>query len=97
MSEIERSILAYGVPDLTGANLSNARAREEFLRSIESVIRGCEPRFKSVRVAAVENTDPLDRTLRFRIDALLYADPAPEAMVFDSHLEPVTRSFALKS
>jgi len=33
--------------------------------------------------------------LRFRIDALLRADPAPEPVIFDSTLEPVTTQFAV--
>ena len=39
-----------------------------------------------------KNKDKNDRTLRFSIDATLYADPFPEIVVFDSVLEPVTRT-----
>jgi type VI secretion system protein ImpF len=38
----------------------------------------------------LDNAEPLDRTLRFRIDATLYAEPAPEPVVFDSSLQPAT-------
>ena len=44
----------------------------------------------------LKNPDPLDRALRFRIDALLHADPAPEPVVFDSELKPLTASFEVK-
>ena len=47
----------------------------------------------SVELAA--NPEPKDRTLRFRIDALLRADPAPEPVIFDSTLEPATTQFAV--
>ena len=55
-----------------------------------------EPRFKEVKVAYVENKDQKDRTLRFRIDAMLYADPTPEVIVFDSVLEPISRTVSLE-
>jgi type VI secretion system protein ImpF len=44
----------------------------------------------------LENSNPLDRTLRFRIDALLYAEPAPEPVVFDSAMEPATGNVEIK-
>ena len=68
----------------------------QFVRSIESVIRRYEPRFKSIRVTLLDNVEPLDRTLRFRVDAVVYAEPAPEAVVFDSSLEPVTGNVEVK-
>jgi type VI secretion system protein ImpF len=47
-------------------------------------------------VELVANPEPGDRTLRFRIDALLRADPSPEPVVFDSTLEPATHTFAVQ-
>ena len=88
--ELERSLVNYGLPDITGTDLGSAHRREEFRQIVEKVIRRFEPRFKSVSVAMLGNSEPLDRTLRFRIDALLYAEPAPEPVVFDSALEPAT-------
>jgi len=95
-TELDQSLVNYGIPDFTGANLASADSREEFRRVIESIIRKYEPRFKSVRVTLLDNVEPLDRTLRFRIDALVHAEPAPEPVVFDSLLEPVTRSVEVK-
>lgn len=96
LTELDQSLVNYGIPDFTGANLASADSREEFRRTIESIIRKYEPRFKSVRVTLLDNVEPLDRTLRFRIDALVHAEPAPEPVVFDSLLEPVTRSVEVK-
>lgn len=96
LSELERSLVNYGLPDFTALNLASGEGREAFRRLIETAIRRHEPRFKTVNVRLLENVEPLDRTLRFRIDALLHAEPAPEPIVFDSILEPVTCSFALK-
>jgi type VI secretion system protein ImpF len=94
--ELERSLVAYGIPDVTAADLQTQRGRREFLRRVEAVIRAFEPRFKSVRVRPVENADYVDRTLRFRVDAMMYAYPAPEPVVFDSALEPISGGFSVK-
>jgi type VI secretion system protein ImpF len=96
LADLERSLVTYGVPDITGLDLASAGRRAEFTRGIEEVIRKYEPRFTSVRVQLLDNTDQTDRTLRFRIDALLRAEPAPEPVVFDTSLEPATGTIEVK-
>jgi len=96
LDELELSIVNYGIPDFTSANMGASVDRERLRRIIEQVVRRFEPRFKSVKVALLDNADETDRTLRFRIDALLYAEPAPEPVVFDSQLEPSTSDFTVK-
>lgn len=96
--DLERSLLGYGVRDLTGANLAAESARAEFLASVEQVLRRFEPRFDpaSLRVhPGVDEGDVDTRLLRFRIEAVVLADPVPQAVVFDSQLEPAERRFAL--
>ena len=96
LDELEVSLVNYGIPDFTGTNMSLPSERQELCRLIEEVIRRYEPRFKSVKVLLRENRDDFDRTLRFRIDAVLYAEPAPEPVVFDSMLEPSSANFHVK-
>jgi len=96
LTELQRSCVSYGIPDLSGADLGNSNARRAFLRNLENTIRLFEPRFKSVRVVPIENSDFTDRTLRFRINAMLHAYPAPEPIQFDSALEPGTRNFEVR-
>jgi type VI secretion system protein ImpF len=96
LSQLEFSLVSYGLPDISGAKLGSAQNRQEFQEIVERVIRHFEPRFKSVSVEMLEQAEPLDRILRFRIDALLYAEPAPEPVIFDSALEPVTGSVKVK-
>ena len=96
LDELEFSLVNYGIPDITGADLGVSRDRGRFCQVVERVIQHFEPRFKRVVVEMLENTDPTDRTLRFRIDALLHAEPAPEPVVFDSALEPSTGSVEVK-
>jgi type VI secretion system protein ImpF len=90
--ELEKSLLNYGLPDLATVNITDTEKKKDFTRSLEQILRNFEPRFKSVNVRYLDNQDITDHTLRFRIDATLYADPAPEAVVFDSTLEPVSRT-----
>jgi type VI secretion system protein ImpF len=96
LAELNRSLVGYGLPDFTGTDMTGAEAREEFRQAVETVLRAYEPRFKTVTVHLLEGTEPLDRTLRFRIDALLYAYPAPEVVVFDSAVEPLTGDVQVK-
>lgn len=96
LEELELSLVNYGIPDITAADLGSARNRAEFRQVVETVIRQFEPRFKSVKVEMLDNVETLDRTLRFRIDALLYAEPAPEPVLFDSALQPATGNVEVK-
>jgi len=91
-SELKTSLLNYGLPDLATVNLSDKKNKTAFIDSLETLLIEFEPRFKSVNVQYLENNEALDRTVRFRIEATLYADPMPEVVVFDSVLEPVSRS-----
>src|SRR5690606_32301661 len=91
-SQLEHSLLNYGLPDLATVNITSIDKSKAFTRDLEAILRDYEPRFKSVKVQHVEAKDRSDRTLRFRIDATLYADPAPETVIFDSVLDPVSRS-----
>src|SRR5437588_591122 len=88
LKELEQSLVNYGIPDITAAQMGSTKDRQEFCRLLQTVILKNEPRLKTCKVKMLDNTEPLDRTLRFRIDALMHADPAPEPVVFDSSLQP---------
>jgi len=91
-TELKKSLVSYGLPDLATVNISDKVKRNAFVKDLELLLIEFEPRFKSVAVNYLENADKLDRTLRFRIDATMYADPSPVTIVFDSVLEPVSRT-----
>lgn len=93
--ELKKSLLSYGLPDLATINILDKAKRNIFVKDLETLLIDFEPRFKSVTVNCLENSDSLDRTLRFRIDAIMYADPSPVTIVFDSILEPVSRTVNL--
>lgn len=94
--EVEKSLLNYGLPDLATINITDANKRDEFTAKLQSTLIEYEPRFKSVKVSYIDNKDDTDRTIRFRIDAVIYADPLPQVVVFDSILESVTRTVSVK-
>jgi len=96
LDALDVSLVNYGIPDFTGASMGTPSSREQLRQVVEQVIRKFEPRFKSVRVKLLEHADETDRSLRLRIDALLYAEPAPEPVIFDSQLEPTSGNFAVK-
>src|SRR5882724_12040684 len=71
LKELERSLINYGIPDLTASNMGSAQDREKLCAALQKIIARHEPRFKTVRVTLQDSSDVMDRTLRFRIDAML--------------------------
>jgi type VI secretion system protein ImpF len=96
LNELDKSVVNYGIPDFSGAGFGALTRRQDFRKIIEQAIRTFEPRLKNVRVELIESDEPLDRVLRFRINAVLPMKPAPETVVFDSSLEPISSSFQVK-
>jgi len=94
--EVEKSLFNYGLPDLATINIMDEGLRKKFITELESTLKSYEPRFKSVKVTFIENAESIDRTLRFRINTVIYADPLPEVVVYDSMLDSVTRSLNIK-
>ena len=90
-AELDSSILNYGVTTVTSADLSTDDNRERFRAAVERTIQRFEPRFLRVSVSLIDDAERVDRTLRFRIEALVQAKPAPEPIVFDSVLDPSTQ------
>jgi len=90
------SLLEYGVPDSSAANLSTIEERQAFLRELQSSLRRFEPRFGSVRVELLDTGSEIDRVLRFRVSATLHARPAPEPIGFESQVDPVSREIEIR-
>ncbi len=87
--QLERSLVNYGIPDLSGAAMGGREEREQLRKRIERAIQYFETRFKEVRVVLVDRRyEGSDRTIRFRIEGMLFAEPAPEPVAFDSMLQP---------
>jgi len=96
LEDLENSSFEYGIPDFSGANLASIERRRRYLKSIEDIIRRHEPRLTAVRVLVADERSPHLRTLHFRIEAVLRAEPAPESVLYDSQVDLLTRSFRIQ-
>jgi len=95
LRQLNRSLLTYGMPDFSSSTLSNSIQQDRLRRAVEETISRFEPRLPRVNVAIVEGKEH-ERSVRFRIDAMLRVDPAPEPVTFDSVLQLSTRAFVVQ-
>jgi type VI secretion system protein ImpF len=91
LGEIESSVVGFGIPDFVAVSAEGGEWRERLRKALEDKIKRHEPRFLRVSVALVTEGEGLERSIRFRIEALMRADPAPEQLSFDSRIEPAVR------
>ncbi len=84
--ELENSLMTYGLPDFTARGTNSSSVRDRLRRDVENAIRRFEPRLTSV-VVRIEQGTQEERNITFRITGLLMTDPAPEPVVFDTHLD----------
>lgn len=96
LSEVDSSVVGYGLPDFVAISAEGGEWRERLRKALEDAIKKHEPRFLTVKVVMIREGEGIDRSIRFRIDALLQADPAPEALSFDSRLEPAMRLLSVQ-
>ena len=87
LREVNRSLYVYGLPDFSAYSLSNPEDQTRLVRHLQAAIQRFERRLAKVRVAPAEAASGDTRTLRFRIEALLVMDPAPEHITFDTVLQ----------
>ncbi len=97
LKELRVSPIGFGIPDFASGAFNDPKRREELRAEIEDTIRRFEPRFLSVRVHLIETKERLEATLRLRIDAVLHADPAPEAVTFDTLVDPTTDDVVVRT
>ena len=95
-TEVSRSLVAYGLPDLTSLSLQGPDDRARIRRALEETITTFEPRLDRVRVT-LEAPREHDRALRFRVDAWLKMEPAPEPVTFDAAVQLPTQEYTIQS
>jgi type VI secretion system protein ImpF len=93
--QLPRSLATYGLPDFSAASVTNPSDRASILRTLEKTIARFEPRLKSVSVV-IETGASAKQALRFRIEAELDVDPAPEQVTFDTTLQLYNGEYAIK-
>jgi type VI secretion system protein ImpF len=88
--ELPTSLANYGLPDLQSIEIREKHELQRLCRMIEDCIRGFEPRLQSVRVTPLVSSGearPVERRLRFGIDAILVAEPLREMIQFRSAVD----------
>lgn len=92
----ERSLLAFGLPDLPSLEAYTATQREAIGRRIESVIRLFEPRLSNVRVTLASRVDERQRAVHYMVEATLHVDSAPD-VAFEVILELATGQYDVET
>ena len=93
--EVRTSVLTYGMPDLSTIAARSDVERARLCQRIQDLVARFEPRLRRVEVD-VQPPTPLDRSLRFRIDALLWVDPSPEPISFNTVMESATGLYKIQ-
>jgi type VI secretion system protein ImpF len=93
--EVLNSIVGYGLPDLTSLNALTPQQREEIGRVLEAGVAKYEPRLRDIRATMLDPGDGKQRSVRFRIDARLCLDPAPEVS-FETIMELTTGRYSVQ-
>ena len=86
LKETSHSLAAFGLPDFTGVSLKNVAEQAFVRRTIERAISLFEPRLEDVMVILMQGESG-EQVMRFRIDARLKVEPAPEPVTFDTLLQ----------
>ncbi|MGI8811708.1 MAG: type VI secretion system baseplate subunit TssE [Pyrinomonadaceae bacterium] len=94
LPEAKCSVAFYGLPDITGMSAKSPAEQKRLAVAVETAIRNFEPRFVDLKVT-LEPPSALDRQMRFRIEASLDMEPAPEPISFDTVLEIGSGDFAV--
>jgi type VI secretion system protein ImpF len=87
LTEVNRSLYVYGLPDLSSYSLASQKDQAKLLRIIQSTLKTFEPRLAHVRIASVEIPTSGLQALRLRIEGMLNVGPAPEYVSFDTLFE----------
>ncbi len=86
LEEAPRSVAFYGLPDFTGLAAKNAAEQKRLASAVETALLNFEPRFLDLKVT-LEPLSNVDRQMKFKIEARLDVEPAPEPIAFDTVLE----------
>jgi len=87
-TELAKSIVTYGLPDLASLDTSTLGKRQDIGEIMAKIITLHEPRLRNVRATMLKPRS-LDLRATFHIDAELRVDPAP-AVFFETVVELTT-------
>ncbi|HEX8775463.1 MAG TPA: type VI secretion system baseplate subunit TssE [Pyrinomonadaceae bacterium] len=92
ITEEERTVINYGIPDFTSLSSNNAVDRQLIANIIGQTIAAYEPRLRNIRVS-IADFDEHERKLWITIDADLVTDRVIEVRSYpedSTSVEPVT-------
>lgn len=93
---LRTSNMGFGLPDFAASARNAQDAHEELRREIETTIRTFEPRLTQVAVISqMSEEQGALATLRFRIEGMLHAAPAPEPISFDTSIDAATANIMI--
>ena len=92
LPQARRSIMTYGITDLSSLSLLDPGAQSHLRSQIKTAIERHEPRLSRVRVS-LDAPKGRDRQLRFRVDAVLTVHPQKPPVVFDAMLQLATNTY----
>lgn len=95
LDELDRSLLDYGLDDLTNEGLNSPDFRARFIEMVERQLRRLEPRMGRFEVSLLPNRDEIDSTLRFRVTGTVTLGRERQELSFDSHVDPVRARLAI--
>ncbi len=85
--EANRSVYVYGLQDFSTYAITSQADRAKLMRHLIETIRLFEPRLTGVTIQPIESGEAGIQELRFRIEAMLLMDPAPEPISFDTVID----------
>lgn len=89
------AVVNFGIPDLSTINMTSGTSRNDFCRLLERSILAQDPRIRTVKVSSDQQINLQDPCVHFRVEAVLHTHIAPELIVFDSTLNPVSQAVAV--
>jgi type VI secretion system protein ImpF len=96
LKELQTSLLSYGIPDPISGAFSVPALRDDLLVEIERTLERFEPRLAEIAVTMVEDRGDMSNLMRMRVNAVLRADPLPEAVSFETRLDTVSRDITVR-
>lgn len=92
-TEVNDSLLSYGLPDFSSRNPTQVSVMDQLRLEIVKTISRFEPRLKNVNVV-VDSKDHW-RNLNFQISAVLVFGPVSEPVVFDTSFDLNRSSYSI--
>ena len=88
LEESQKSVLSYGIPDLSVYSWASAGDRERVCAKIEEAVKTFEPRLmaRTVKASVAPSEDVADFSVRLRIEAVLHVEPYTEPVSFDTDI-----------